>query len=101
MINALAEQQLQEHPKVLEEWEPLSNKVKKTSKKRNYLAHFSLHRHTKNGVVELRLRPSIHDSRPSNKDYGVEELRQFKITFRKLHEELVKFHDKLKALDLP
>jgi len=101
MISSLAEMQLIEHPALLEEWGTLTNKVRKTSKKRNYLAHFSLHEHTTKTGVELGLRPSIYDSRPSTKDYGEAEMRQFADSFRKLHEELLTFHDQIRALDLP
>lgn len=99
MIDALAHQQLQtSYPELLEEWRGLRVGTKKHAKKRNRLAHFSLHHHsgpdtTKSGY---RLRPSIFDVRPTDSDFGAEDLRRFQASFLRLEEELTKHNDRLR-----
>lgn len=91
MVGAVLALQFEDDDALLAEWGKLSNKVRKVSKKRNYLAHFSLHEITKRGRKEFRLRPSELDFRKSGKDYGVEEMKQFAETFSALHAELSAF----------
>jgi hypothetical protein len=100
MISAVAELQLEKNAHLIKEWNELKQKTKKLSQKRNYLAHFSLHKQSTKDKDELRLKPSIFDSRPSQKDYGINELRQFRISFIKLEEALSKYNDKLRKLSL-
>jgi hypothetical protein len=48
------------------EWERLRNKIKSCSRNRNKLAHYMLLGHLPkeaNGLVTLRLAPSLHDAR--------------------------------------
>lgn len=101
MIGAVAEQQLRvAAPKLLETWTELVDDTRSEARKRNRLAHFSLHRHsgTNRGKTGLRLRPSIYDSRPSGADYGIEELRRFRVAFLKLEEALGKYNDELRKV---
>lgn len=101
MISAVAQVQLEKKHKTLyEKWGDLVEDTRKEARKRNRLAHFSLQRHTsKNrGKSGLRLRPSIYDARPSNADYGMNELRRFKTAFQKLAGELEAFKDEVRKV---
>lgn len=100
MVSAVAQLQLQrEHPNLWKEWTDLVDVIRKEAKKRNRMAHFSLHDVSVGKNVGLRLKPSEWDLRPSTADFGASDLRKFGRDFAALEAKmsayLMKVHEAL------
>lgn len=95
MVDAVAKVVLKDNP-YLAEWENLERKISNSMEKRNYLAHFSLTRHSSKDKESFFLKPSMFNIKAHHeRDYGIESINAWRESFVTLENEMSTFLDNL------
>lgn len=98
IVDAAAAVVLEDTP-YLKEWKKLPERIRRNSKKRNYLAHFTLVSHTDGkGETKVLLKPSIFRINVSvehDNGYDTRQLNEWRKSFDSLADDLRKFLDNL------
>jgi len=99
MVNAAATVVLKDDP-YLNVWNKLSERIGKSSRSRNNLAHFGLVAHTDiKGHTEALLKPSIFNVKAkSDEEYDTQQIDEWRISFIALSSDLSKFLDELPSV---